>query len=68
MTQEVKVQWTPEDVIEEAESQGKFLSLKKAEELLHEIGDNLVDAMLSVGWEIISDAVSTMRKEGKCED
>lgn len=59
------VSWTHLDVIEEANSKGIEMSEKEAESLLEEIGDSLVENMLSVGWHVIGEAIDKRYKNAR---
>ena len=49
-TDHIAIVWTTEDVISRAEFQGKKITEKKAEEILHEVL-NKFDADLGVNWD-----------------
>jgi len=55
---EVRVAWTPDDVLEEAWVCGVEMTKEGAEVLLREVEDDLVNAMLEAGWEVINNAIN----------
>ncbi len=62
------IYWTVDDVLEEAESLGIFITKGQAEKILEEGADQILDAMLQAGWYVIRELLlNEYYKKGRSE-
>lgn len=60
-----EVYWTLNDITEHAGTLGVSIPLEDAHDMAEAIDQDIRDAMIQAGWEVVYEAVESYRKEHK---